>query len=170
MAIVIEREIPAPTSEVLAAIARGGEWRESAIPTELRKGAVIGVDAWVKGSKFRWLLVRTSYAGEVCYLALWGRVEESPDGGSRVIARCGYDRGLSWSLIAAVSIGVLITFSEGAAGLALPGIAALVAVIAFARNFRAVRGADSEANYLVERFEKILQPFTARPIVRAPAI
>lgn len=169
MGIVIEREILAPASEVLAAIARGGVWRESAIPNELKKGSIIGVDAWVKGFKFRWFLVRSSYRAEGDYLALWGRVEESPNGGSRVVARCGYDRGLGWFVIAIVGIGLLFAFSGSLGGLLFPGIAAVAAVITFASNGRAARGADREANYLVEQFEKVLQPFTTRP-VRARAI
>ena len=168
---VIEREIPAPASEILAAIARGGEWRESAIPNELKKGAVIGIDTWVKGSKFRWYYARTRYRAQENYLELWGRVETSPNGGSRVIARCGYNRGLTGFMVGAGVIALLIALSGGGFGaLVLPLIAVVVALVTFAWNSRAASGTDSEANYLVERFEQLLHPFITKASVRAPAI
>ena len=170
MAIVIEREIPAPASEVLAAISRGGEWRESAFPNELKKGAIIGIDARVRGSRFRWFYVRKSYRYEGDFLALWGRVEETPNGGSRVVARCGYNRGLTGGIVGAGVITLLIAFSFGSAALVVPGIAVAIAVVTFARDARAARGTDSEANYLVDRLDHVLQPLTTNRSVRAPAI
>ena len=170
MGIVIEREIPAPASEVLAAIARAGEWRESAIPGALKQGAIVGIDVRVNGSRFRWYYARTWYPAQSNFIELWGRVEESPDGASRVVARCGYDRGWTGMVIGAGVIGLLMAFSgEGLASLALPGIAVGSAITAFAWNSRAASGRDLEANYLVERLEHLLDAFTMNGVLRAPA-
>jgi len=168
---VIERDIPAPASEVLAAIVRGGEWRESAIPDELKKDRVIGIDARVNGSKFRWFYARSSYRMDGYFvLELWGRVEESSNGNSRIVARCGYNRGLTGLMVAAGVIAVLAFFGGGSGALVLAGIGVASAIPTFAWNSRAASGRDKEANYLVDRFEQVLHRFTTNGNVRAPAI
>ena len=168
---LIERDIAAPASEVLAAIARGGEWRESAIPNELKKQAVIGIDARVNRSKFLWSYAYSSYQRWGYYLELWGRVEQSSNGGSRVVARCGYNRGLTGLIVAAGVSAILMAFFWGAVGaLVLVGFAVANAIVTLARDSRAASGRDKEANYLVERFEQVLHPFTTNGSVRAPAI
>ena len=168
----IEREIPAPAPEVLAAIARGGEWRESAIPDELKKRRIIGIDARVNGSKFRWFYARSAYWMDGYFiLELWGRVQESPNGGSRVVARCGYSRGLTGLLVAAGVLALPIAPVFGGSGaLVLAGIAVATATATLALNSRAASGRDKEANYLVERFEQLLHLSTTSGSVRAPAI
>src|SRR5215217_3838390 len=85
-------ESPAPPDRVVAAIgARASEWRDSALPAELRERGVIAVEARVRGHAFR-LRYAAGYRRLGSDVALVGTVAPAAGGGSRVTARCGLGR------------------------------------------------------------------------------
>jgi hypothetical protein len=156
---------------VVAAIARDmHEWRESAIPDELRDKGIVQVEGRVHERGFKLYYVRRAFWGEYDFFELTGSVENTVGGGCQVRARCGKARGLHTILIVLAGLACAVWLSGGRAGAAvLLGMAAVVLLVRTVQDRAVTRSNDAEARYLAERLEQAVAR-AARPItIEAPA-
>jgi len=140
---------------VLAAIrAHAGEWRDAALPAELRERGVIAVEARVRGRSFR-LRYAAGYRRLGSDVAVAGSVEPAAGGGSHVTARCGLDRS-PYAPGIVLAVGAALWASGAgpflAAGVVLGGVALITGGNA-ARERAITRESDAAAGFLAARLE-----------------
>jgi len=139
---------PAPPEAVLAAIRDDGrEWRESAVPPELREELRYRVEVRVKGDRFRLELPSRLEGPE--NVALHGRVSPAPGGGSVVHTWFRSSSPMFWVVIAGA--GALTLFANLAWGLVLLAASALLGGLDQWRGSRLDEESSPVAAYLAER-------------------
>ena len=151
LAFTLTLESPAPVQEVLAAIREETwEWRESAMPADLRARGHVKVSSQMKGPHFT--LGYESTAPDRLPIELEGEVVAA-GAGSRIIATCGRP---SWWIGPAVfsGAGVVLVLSGGAGGLVAFPIAAGLAAVLWWRHAGVTWDSAREGRYLAERLDR----------------
>ena len=150
LAFTLTLESPAPVEEVLAAIREESrEWRESAMPQDLRALGHVKVSSRVKGARFT--LGYEPAEPDRVPIELVGQVVAF-GAGSRITATCGRP---SWWIGSAVFSGVgdVVVLSGGAGGLAAFLIAAGLGAVCWWRHTSVSWDSGIEGRYLAERLE-----------------
>ena len=142
--------------EVLDAIkANGREWRESAVPPELRREGVLQVEVRVRPPAFTMNYVRSRYPAEGgAGVQLRGRVTADSSGGSLIVAEAVRARTVLIGAGVLAAIGVVFMVTGGRGGGILIAVAAAIAVLAVLRD-RSHSG-DDEDRYLITRLEQAI--------------
>jgi hypothetical protein len=149
MSVRVDLHSSAAPDDVLAAIREAmREWRESALPAELR-GRASQVAARIEGTAFS--LFYESNSEVAPDIILRGHVGPDPSGGTRVVAGVQYSRSVWIGLALFTLIGVVL-WSEGRLLALLVG-AGLFGLYAWRESHR-TRGTDLEAAHLVARLEQ----------------
>ena len=153
MAFTLAFDSPASADEVLAAIREATrEWRESAMPRELRSLGYVTVYSRFRGRRFT--LGYESTLPERFPVELVGTV--APSGvGSRVTATCGRP---SWWIGPAVfaAFGVLVMLSGGTGGAVAFLAGVILGLILWSRHARVTWDSGPEGRCLAERLERAM--------------
>lgn len=155
----IIREVSASAGDVLAAVREDArEWRESAIPPELRKHRIVRVDARIRPPYVE-LRLRVN-AGErgVGLAVLRAAVIAAPGGGARIRGECGRRRGsLVPIALAALAFPTLMSFGGDVESAMIAWAFAFMALVWMMIGYLAPDSRpDPEADYLMQRFEHAL--------------
>ncbi len=156
MSVSIRLHSPASPKRVLTAVREhAGEWRESAIPQNLRKQGLRQVHVKVKGSRFTLSMPMLSDVADDIVL----RCDVGPDGstGSRLEGWCGP----RWKVGDAAAVLVIpglafFFFGDRTLGLVLLGMAGLGAVGDKFIQRKVDRGESEIAQYLISRVHHVL--------------
>jgi len=150
------REVRAPVDLVLEAIRNDArEWRESALPEEIRRRGFTRVNGIVKPPFFRLWLHANGGRNEVPHL-IRGVVVEGPDGVTRIRGERGRDAVSPRTILATAAAAVPISWISGdLMAIMIVPIAATVALLVSASQRASRRGA-AEDEYLMERLAHAL--------------
>lgn len=151
MAFSIDISTEATTSEVLRALRGVADWRESALPDDLRSLGVHGTFVRLKDHRF---VVGYEYRSvpPPVWVELRGIVTPSATGGSRLQASVGLARGFWKGPLLVAAIGVWVWPSSRWQALVALAVAAALSAVFMRRHAHVTRD-DTSARVLAERVE-----------------
>ena len=149
--VTVELRSSASPERVLAAIHEEmREWRESALPKEIRSRAW-RVAARIQGSDFTLYYESASEAAPD--IVLRGRVTASAAGGSHVVATARLQKSYWISVAVLAAFALALWLAGGGGALWLVGVAAMAALVGWVRS-RRLPGNDAEACHLTDRLRR----------------
>ncbi len=157
MSFTLERTTAASVKDTLHAIQHSAAyWQESWVPPELKKRGALGVNADIKGRRFRLYMYDMSRDPPATFADLRGDVEDAPGGGARIVARVGLIWSPAWRYIPLAAIAILALLSQSWLGaLLVTGVLIIVVAIDRARD-EGITERDDGARHLVERLDAAL--------------
>jgi hypothetical protein len=159
MAFSIDISTGAPTSEVLQALRGAADWRESALPDDLRSLGVHGTFIRLKERRF---VVGYEYRSvpPPVWVELRGIVTPLATGGSRLQASVGLARGFWKGPLLVAAIGVWVWPSSRWQALVVLAVAAALSAVFMRRHAHVTRD-DTSANTLADRVEAAVRAASA---------